>query len=416
MRRVAIAILGAGLAGSCAALELARRGHSVLLIDRDSAPLNRASRRNEGKVHLGLTYAADRSLATAELQLRGALSFRLLLERWLGPAAHALRRSSPFVYLVATNSILHPDELAEHYSRVETLYRKQIAENSRLDYVGSRPVDLVRPLPPDEIAVRFQAGRFSAGFSTEEVAIDTDQLADLVAAALRASPLVTFLPQHEVRELGRVNGRVHASGSSPAGPWKLAADQLVNATWENRLALDASLGLDPPPGWLHRLKYRVLVRLPRQLHRAPSATVVLGRYGDVVVRRDGTAYLSWYPAGLRGWTDELAPPPEWDAPCSGRRTDCREEVAQKTIQGIEAWYPGIGSATPFQIDAGAIVAYGRTDVDHRQSELHDRTRIGVWSDEGYHSFDPGKLTTAPLFAMEAAERVIAGDPSRGGEL
>ena len=55
-------------------------------------------------------------------------------------------------------------------------------------------------------------------------------------------------------------------------------------------------------------------------------------------------------------------------------------------------------------------------MDHRQSELHDRTRIGVWSDEGYHSFDPGKLTTAPLFAMEAAERVIAGDPSRGGEL
>lgn len=391
------------------ALELARRGDSVLLIDRDSAPLNRASRRNEGKIHLGLTYAADRSLATAELQLRGALSFMPLLERWLGPAAHTLRRSSAFFYLVADDSILPPAELAEHYSQVETLYRNQIAQDPRLSYMGSRPADLVRPLDPDEIAVRFKSGCFSAGFSTEEVAVDTDQLADLVTAALRASPRITFLPQHEVRELGRVNGRVRASGWSPAGSWELAADQLVNATWESRLALDVSIGLDPPAGWLHRLKYRVLVRLPSQLRRAPSATVVLGRYGDVVVRRDGTAYLSWYPAGLRGWTDELAPPPEWDAPCRGQSAGCREEVARQTLQGIDAWYPGIGSATPFQIDAGAIVAYGRSDVDHRESELHDRTRIGVRSEAGYHSLDPGKLTTAPLFAVEAAERVAAGD-------
>jgi hypothetical protein len=31
----------------------------------------------------------------------------------------------------------------------------------------------------------------------------------------------------------------------------------------------------------------------------------------------------------------------------------------------------------------------------------------VISSDGYHSVDPGKLTTAPLFAKRAAERVLA---------
>jgi hypothetical protein len=37
--------------------------------------------------------------------------------------------------------------------------------------------------------------------------------------------------------------------------------------------------------------------------------------------------------------------------------------------------------------------------------LHGRTRVGVTSVDGYHSVNPGKLTTAPLFAELAAARV-----------
>ena len=73
---------------------------------------------------------------------------------------------------------------------------------------------------------------------------------------------------------------------------------------------------------------------------------------------------------------------------------------------IDEWYPGMGRSRPLLVDAGAIVAYGRSDVDDDKSGLHDRIRIGVQSVDGYHSVDPGKLTTAPLFAMQAAERVV----------
>ena len=118
-RRVGVAVLGAGLAGVATALELARRGTRVTLVEQDPRALNRASLRNEGKIHLGLIYAQDRTLATARLQLEGALNFRLLLQRWIGSSAGSLPLSTPFVYLVARDSLLDRDQLEEHYARID---------------------------------------------------------------------------------------------------------------------------------------------------------------------------------------------------------------------------------------------------------------------------------------------------------
>ena len=198
------------------------------------------------------------------------------------------------------------------------------------------------------------------------------------------------------------------TGDGAAGSWQLDAGQVVNCLWEERLRIDRSAGLEPSAGWLHRLKFRVIARLPASLRSGPSVTLVLGPYGDVVVRSDGTAYLSWYPAGLRGWTHALAPPAAWDAACRGEApAELAAAMARDILAGLDPWYPGIGASEPLLIDAGAIVSYGHTDVDDPNSGLHDRTRIGVQSAGPYHTLDPGKLTTAPLFGRVAAERVLA---------
>jgi hypothetical protein len=127
-----------------------------------------------------------------------------------------------------------------------------------------------------------------------------------------------------------------------------------------------------------------------------------------VIRSDGTAYLSWYPAGLRGWVNDLEPPENWDAPCRGE-VDPSEavEIAAATRAGIADWCPAMARLEPMHVDAGAIVALGESDVDDAGSGLHARSRIGVGSHARYHSVDPGKLTTAPLFAIEVADRVGA---------
>ena len=426
-----VAVLGSGMAGASVALELARAGVPVLLLEQDVHPFNRASLRNEGKIHLGLIYAHDASLATARLQLQGALQFAPLLRRWLGPAASSLRPSTPFHYLVARDSLLRPEALEAHYAGVQRLHdalRRQLPES---DYLGTETALLTERVDLASLRAWLVTDRFAAAYRTAEIAVDTAQLAGLMRGALLAHPLIDFRGGHRVQSVTpdgtgfRVagDGGAGRSGSpefrpasrdgmgprvAPAGSWTLDARQVVNCLWEDRLRIDRTAGLEPAPGWLHRLKYRVIARLPERLRAAPSVTMVLGPYGDVVVRADGTAYLSWYPKGLRGWSHDPAPPADWAPACRGEApADEAASVCRDILAGIDTWYPGIGASEPILVDAGAIVSYGRTDVDDPNSGLHDRTRIGVRSAGGYHSLDPGKLTTAPLFGRIAAERVLA---------
>jgi len=205
----------------------------------------------------------------------------------------------------------------------------------------------------------------------------------------------------------RLDGRFRVDGFADEEPWQVEAAQVVNASWENRFILDRTVGIAHSPGRLNRLKYRVIACVPDAMRLGPSVTMVVGPYGDVVQRSDGTAYFSWYPAGLQGWTHDLSPPAAWDAPCRGAITAASAAaMAQAILAGIEPWYPGAAQAEPIEVDAGAIVAYGRTDVDDPASGLHDRTRVGVASHDGYHSVDPGKLTTAPMFGLQAARAVL----------
>ena len=136
-------------------------------------------------------------------------------------------------------------------------------------------------------------------------------------------------------------------------------------------------------------------------------TMVVGRYGDVVIRPDDTVFLSWYPEGLQGWTNDVVPPSSWAGPCTGNVDPASaEKLSTNIIREISKWYPGLEDLRVLQVDAGAIVACGTSDVDDSKSELHTRTVIGVTSRDGYHSLDPGKLTTAPLYGYAAAQRVL----------
>lgn len=374
--------------------------------------MTRTSIRNEGKIHLGLVYAHDPAGKTADLMLQGSLNFFPLLSRWLGDAVHRLEPSTPFQYLVADDSLQNPDELEQHYQYVETTCRRMLAEDPRLNYLGSRPDRLFRRLTADEMASHFQTSRFLGGFSTEERALNTHEVALLIREAIANEPNITFLPSRIVRSVRRCGHGFQVEGDGSYGIWKLEAEQVVNATWANRQAIDQTLGIDPDPGVLHRLKYRVLAHLPSRLHSSPSVTMVIGRYGDVVMRPDGTVYLSWYPTAMKGWSHELQPPAEWNNAATGRVDPAiAGDIAREIMTAIDAWYPGIAEAMPYQVDAGVICAYGETDVDDQSSGLHNRTRIGVRSFDGHHSVSTGKYTCAPLFAVQTADAILSGASS-----
>lgn len=401
-----IIVLGAGVQGCCIALELAKRGYTVHLLDQDSIPFNRSSIRNEGKIHLGLVYVNDPGFETPELMLKAAFQFAPILARWIGKKTSDLNISTPFYYLVSHDSFLDANQLEERYELLEQKYFRQREENPDSNYLGTNPEWLARKSSEEVLAKHFKMDELQGGFLTSELAIDTSKLARHISEAVYKHPNISFFGGHKIESISKNGSGFVVEGVNKEGSWKMKSHQVVNATWTDKFRLDETLGIPATKGILHRLKYRVIAEIPAEMKNCPSATMVIGRFGDVVIRPDNTAYISWYPEACRGWSNSLQPPEAWDEPSSGivPKQDF-DEFSEKFISETAKWYPAIKNCKPKIVDAGIIVAHGKTDVDDKKSELHQRAKIGVTSYGGYHSVETGKLTTAPMFAIDTADHV-----------
>jgi glycine/D-amino acid oxidase-like deaminating enzyme len=406
-----VAVLGAGLTGACVALELADAGCRVDLFERAPRALAGASENNEGKLHLGLVYANDPGGRTARTMLLGAASFLPLLSRWIDVESLAARASSPFLYAVPRDSLLPPAALRAHF---ESVRRQWEASRGR---PGGRYPGGAAP-EWSERAVRdadplFCARYVSHVFATGEHAIDTFLLCDLLRARLAEAPRLqvrTATTVDAVRRSPRGGLRVHYHQGDDVGEEPF--DGVVNATWEQRLALDRGMGLVPPRSIVHRFKSGIVTRDPALAAALPSVTFVLGPFGDTVAWAD-RAYASWYPAGLLRQEFGAVPDPAPIELPDARRA----ALVAAHLAGLRRLLPGAGALHPdtadrWEVIGGYITARGRSGIEDAHSELHERHAIGVQSQGAYHSIDTGKLTTAPLFAAEACARLLGREARR----
>ena len=138
-----------------------------------------------------------------------------------------------------------------------------------------------------------------------------------------------------------------------------------------------------------------------------AGQVVLGPFGDVVKYDNGDVYLSWYPAGLKGYSGEVTPP-DWprdsDAAQSG-------ETFAAIRAGLSTVIPAVACLTPealecWKVKCGVIFAWGSTDIGDPASDLHERSRVGPEHFGRYHTINTGKLTVAPLFAKRTADFIL----------
>jgi hypothetical protein len=402
-----IAVLGGGGVGVCAALELARRGQHVDIFEQDALPIRRASRINEGKIHQGVLYAKDLTNRTAELMMRGALTFSAALSRWIDVDASALGLSTPFIYAVHEDSQVDADGMRAHFARCYKLFEEMRAA-SGLNYLETDAPCGFHDLSPRDSEAILDPRSFSAAIMTSELSVDPRRIADRLSAAVLAEPRITFIGVSTVTEVKRRAGGPGFDivfgdrGRQKAGPY----DQVINASWESRLVFDKQLGIMPPRPWIHRHKFGNRVRIPLRADDLPSLTVVLGAFGDIVNYRDGGFYLSWYPIGMVAKSHDLAPPSSWWEISDDQRRD----VFERSLAHWRTLCPPLDRLAfpPDAVDAtsGAIFAWGETDVDDPNSKLHDRYQIGVHSVDGYHSVNTGKYTMVPYLGLRAAERVL----------
>lgn len=399
-----VAIVGGGIMGCTLALYLARAGHRVTLFDASDDLIAGASRWNEGKIHLGFLYGADPSLSTARSVLPGGLSFAPLIEELIGTSIDGHITTEDDTYLIHRDSVVSAED-AQAYFRALLPEVKDAAAHGR--YLSPLDDAEVRALGEDEIAELASPGTVTGGATVPERSIDTQWLADRLAAAVRAEPRI------DVKTATRVTSVTGADGATDR--WTLATgaegdrsfDVVVNAAWHGLLALDRSAGLPPEADWSHRYRVSAFIRTAREV-RTPSAVLAVGPFGDVKCYDGRSFYVSWYPAGLLDESRALEPVAH-TAP-EGAAARAVVEAIRVGIVPLMPWVDRIfDEAEEIRIEGGHVFARASGDLSEAGASIHRRDKFGVTRRGTYFSVDTGKYSSAPLIAKSLAAQISGTD-------
>ncbi|QDT41424.1 D-amino acid dehydrogenase small subunit [Gimesia alba] len=388
MGKQGIVVLGAGLQGTCVALSLAHRGHAVTLIESHPAPLRAASLRNEGKIHLGFVYVLDHSGSTQRKMLEGALCFSPLLDRWCGALPWDEWRSDGFFYAVMPDSLATVDELEASYAALRLMH-SEFSEHELCNpsYLGQQLTWLWRRSGNQS---PFEKRLGLKGFiETQEAAIDPRHLSSRLEQHVRSHPLINLRCGVRVDGAERRQGgfRLYLDESGVGSIFD--ADLIANCTWSDRARIDETVGIPSDPSTIcYRVKHQIMVRQGSGNRPLVPITMVQGPYGDIVPRRDGQVYISWYPE-CRTYFGKLPPSSSLEDPQHAHA------VAERSLTALQTLLPDLCEASIVSSAAGVIVARGTTDIEDPQSTLHRRENFGVKSYDGWWTVDTGKLTNAP---------------------
>ena len=396
-----IAVLGAGIMGCSVALMLARRGHRVVLFDAAEAPFRGASRWNEGKIHLGYLYAGDPSLATARKLLPGGLAFRGIVEELAGCSLAPAITPCDDLYLAHRDSVVDADAMGRYFDALSDVVRASGAADAYLvDVSGSG----LSKLSNQELEAVADTRTIRAGFRVPERSVSTNWIADRYLDALRGEPAIEWRMSARVRGVAADGDGWRITTVAPDGGVSVDGvfDTVVNALWEGRLEVDASVGLAPEPGWSHRYRQSLFVRTGEDV-AVPSAVIATGPFGDVKNYNGRDFYLSWYPHGLRAEGSD-ASLPELDDRGEAGIVDAIRESLCGLLPPVRTIFD---SAESIRLEGGWVFAMGRGALSDPASGLHRRDRFGIRQAGHYFSVDTGKYSTAPALAREVADRIGA---------
>lgn len=173
-------VVGAGVFGCGLAIQLAEQGHSVLLVEREEAPLTRASFNNQARVHQGYHY--PRSILTA---MRSRINFA----RFLSDYGDCVDQSKPAYYAVARS-----------FSKVNAYQFQRFCQ-----CIGA----VARPAP-GSVKALFQRKLIEEIYHVEEPVFNADRLRERLVGEVEHRG-VRLITRFEVSRLQRISNGLMAS-------------------------------------------------------------------------------------------------------------------------------------------------------------------------------------------------------------
>lgn len=273
-------VVGGGLFGCWAALVLASRGHTVVVVEQDQQLLNRASLVNQARLHTGLHY--PRSLLTASEALASYQRFR----QEFPAAVH------DFTQMYA---------IARHGSKTSATGFENFIDRLGLD---AQRVDAGR---------WFRSSMVEAAWIVEEPSFDAGIIRNELAARLRAEARIDVVTGVPV-----VDADASANGVrvTLADGREIQGDEMVIATYAALNPVREALGLEPLT-LQHELTEVVLGKVSGPL-QGRGFTIMDGPFWSMMpFGKTGEVTLTSV-----GLTPVLRADSEPEFPCQARRDDC----------------------------------------------------------------------------------------------
>ncbi len=377
-----ICIIGAGIGGTTAALELARFGFTVILIDKAKRVMSRTSGINPGRSALGFHYT---DFETCCQMYERSSHFDSYFPD--------MRREDPGArYFVVKDSQISKEEYLTVCNRLQTKY----------------PALFYRILKENEYESIVNKNEVVLGIQTEEKLINVPKLVSTVAQRIEDSKNITLLTGSEVVDARQKGDTFELTYRDESGKHtKIEVDNVVNASWEYRHKIDSFLGITPPYFFTNRLKVLAKVALPKELQDAHSMMFVRGPFAMMANTRDGTAFLTYAEVTNYSQTSSIEVPKKWEKMiCSHHLTKEKQILGEKIIQGAQHYIPQLRDAALLEVRAGIIYSEGDADPFDPSSTMHSRAKTGLYEIvPGWLSLDTGKLIFGPYYATQVLKRL-----------
>lgn len=396
-----IAIIGGGIGGLLAALELADAGYSVIIIERKEYFAEGTSNGTPGRMGQGFHYIHKETAKKCLLEtINFVKKFDSKIHLTIGDGQeenHFLKRGR---YFITKDSLFDKEKILETYKFIQEEYRK-LCEIDPANQVFGDPDNLFRILDVSEYENDVDMGKVACGIETAEHLLNWPKFREYLIEQVEQNKNIRKVVNCEIKKISyepetqaHVLFGVDKDGTSN---YQIEANFVVNATWEyvQEITRRAGLIIDVPESQkrTNRLKILAEVLLPETLKNRNSMFFCMGAHCMFSNMGDGQGYLTYAPVTNFMKSTAITVPRDMvrylnanDDPL--QEDECREtdeitknskKYGEEIIKGVAQYIPEMSKAQLRNVKFGVVITKGDVNIFDHSSSFHKRNYSGLES-------------------------------------
>ena len=386
-----VVVIGAGVAGSFAALRLADEGHRVTIVEAHTVGSGSSSA-NPGRMGHGFHYA---DINTAVMYLRASIEVQRKYPRYLIgedlPFDHPIRHGR---YYITRDSDFPPSQILATYQQLQEEYQRLVAEDPKNQVFGP-PDQFFRILDPSEYKDDVNGDKVVIGVETREHLFDITRFLVDRREELLQHPNITLCEHTTVTGLSfHLNADASEESEETfylydvtmSNGVVISTNCIVNSAWYQIDAINATLSTPSELPFsaekrTNRLKALAVINLPPSFHPKNSMFFCMGQHCMFSNMGNGTGMLTYAEKTNIEVSSGLHMSERATRLLRGEGSIAEvAEIGQMIIEGASQYMPGLRLATLREVKFGIVQTAGRltlAELKDPLSSFHKRDYDGV---------------------------------------